>query len=103
MTETIKRFGLGTAPGGLRAIYGKTAEGPRIWIVDTADINYLGTTEVVGLLNAGLAAPAMLAALEAVLRWDEEQIGSIRPRTPMTYHLSQTVRAAIAKAKGESE
>ena len=93
MTEEIKRFGLGTAPGGLRAIYGKTVEGPRIWIVDTADINYVGTTQLIDLLNAGLAAPDMLAALEAVEAADGKPGWQERV----------AVRHAIAKAKGERE
>ena len=93
MKPNIVRFGVGTVPSGRRTLYCDTAEGTRLWLVYTADIDHLGTTQLIGLLNAGLAAQDMLAALEAVEAADGKPGWQERV----------AVRHAIAKAKGESE
>ena len=100
MSTNIKRFGVDTTPGGRRALYGETVEGTRLRLVDTDDILHLGTPQLVGLLNAGLAVQDMRAALEALLDAVEFQTRHLNHGVHDTV---QAARAAIAKAKGEGD
>ena len=82
-----------------RAIYAERAEGaPRVWVCPAEDISYISPETMVELLNAGLAAPDMLEALEVAV----DAIGQLSCECveDSAYHMAI---AAIAKAKGETE
>ena len=67
MKTNITRFGQGITSAGRRALYCDTAGGKRLWLIDVQDIHYIGTLDLIDLLNAGLAAPDR-RALSAAMR-----------------------------------
>ena len=107
MKHNIVRFGVDYLPQGMgmqrRALYADTAEGNRLWIVDASDIYYTATQVLVDLLNAGLAAQDMLAALTEASETLAGLYGGGNTNLADVRLALGKVDTAIAKAKGECE